>query len=81
MHLKLNEEQQILLESFDRLFRTHSAPARVRAALPLGFDRQLWSELVSMGVPAMRLDKKVGGLGLPLFETVQLLVKFGIVVP
>ena len=77
MHLALNDEQQILRESFAKLFRAHSTPARVRGAMPLGFDPALWSELVAMGVPAMRVAEAQGGLNLPLFETILMMQEAG----
>src|SRR3954454_13928748 len=36
-------------------------PARVRAAEPLGFDAELWREIVAMGLPAIAVPAELGG--------------------
>ena len=38
MQLHLNDDQKVLQDSFARVFRQESTPARIRAAEPLGFD-------------------------------------------
>jgi alkylation response protein AidB-like acyl-CoA dehydrogenase len=62
MRLALTEEQELLRDSLDRLLRTESSPARVRATESAGFDRDLWDKLVEFGIPAMRVP--AGGMGL-----------------
>ena len=54
MNLDLTDDQKLLVESFARLFREESAPARVRAAQPVGFDAGLWSLLAELGALEMR---------------------------
>ncbi len=77
LFLGLNDEQHLLCESFAKLFASHSTATRVREVLPTGFDAALWSELVAMGVPAMRVAEVSGGLDLPLFETVLMMQEAG----
>src|ERR1700722_14633440 len=67
MRLGLSEEQILLRESFARLLRVESTPARVRAAEPLGHDPALWTSLVAFGIPAMRVPEAAGGGGMSLF--------------
>src|SRR4051794_959245 len=43
-------------------------PARVRAAEPLGFDADLWREVVAMGLPAIAVPAELGGGGASLEE-------------
>jgi alkylation response protein AidB-like acyl-CoA dehydrogenase len=56
MKLDLTDDQRLLTESFSRLFREESTPARVRAAQPLGFDADLWRRLGELGAISMRSD-------------------------
>jgi alkylation response protein AidB-like acyl-CoA dehydrogenase len=66
--LDLTDEQQLLKDTFAKLFQDQSTPARVRAAAPLGFDRKLWSALVELGTPLVRVPEEAGGLGLSLHD-------------
>ena len=50
MDLNPSDEQQQLIEAFGALYAKESAPERVRAAEPLGFDRKLWDQLLETGV-------------------------------
>jgi len=63
MKLGLNEEQELLRDSFSKFLRTESTPARVRAAEPMGHHPAFWAELVGFGIPAMRAAEAVGGGG------------------
>ena len=45
MNLELSQDQQIMRDSFARFLNDESTPARVRAALPSGFDPQMWDGL------------------------------------
>jgi alkylation response protein AidB-like acyl-CoA dehydrogenase len=68
VNLDLTDQQQLLKDTFAKLFQDQSTPARVRAAAPLGFDRTLWSALVELGTPLMRVPEEAGGLGLSLHD-------------
>jgi alkylation response protein AidB-like acyl-CoA dehydrogenase len=68
MRVEINEEQQLLKSTFERLFQAKSTPARIRACEPLGHDPELWTELVGMGIPLMRVAAEKGGLNLSLLS-------------
>ena len=68
MKLSLSEDQALLRESFSKLLRAESTPARVRAAEPLGHDPALWASLVAFGIPAMRASEAAGGGGMGLLD-------------
>src|SRR5882724_3924732 len=68
MKLGLNEDQAMLRESFSKLLRAESPPARVRTAEPLGYDPALWAALVAFGIPAMRASEAAGGGGMSLLD-------------
>ena len=68
MQLALNTDQEQLREAFDKVLRSESTPARVRAAEPLGHDAKLWDGLVAFGVPMMRVPEEAGGLGIGLLD-------------
>ncbi len=68
MNLALNEEQELLRESFSKFLRAESTPAKVRAAEPLGHDPAFWAELVAFGIPAMRASEAAGGGGMSLLD-------------
>lgn len=70
MNLHLNKDQQLLRETVARLFRAESSPARVRTAEATGFDPELWTQLVMMAVPTMRVPESAGGAGLGVFDAV-----------
>jgi len=70
MNLNLSDEQKLLRETAAKLFCSESTPDRVRAAeATQGFDAQLWSQFVEMGLHLMRIPEDRGGLGQGLFET------------
>lgn len=65
MQLELNEDQQMLVDSFSKLFAEESSIERVREAEGKGHDPALWAALAEMGTFAMRLP---GDDGFGLFE-------------
>jgi alkylation response protein AidB-like acyl-CoA dehydrogenase len=67
LDLSLSEEQTMLRDSVARLLRAEATPAVIRAA-PLGHDPKLWTRLVEMGLPLMRVPPEAGGLGCSLFD-------------
>ncbi len=61
MELALGEEQQAIDELFAGFFEKECPPERVRAAEPLGFDRELWSRFAATGASGMGLPESAGG--------------------
>jgi alkylation response protein AidB-like acyl-CoA dehydrogenase len=68
MDLNPSDEQHQLIDAFGALYAKESAPERVRAAEPLGFDRKLWDQLRETGVVAMSIDEAHGGWGASLLD-------------
>jgi alkylation response protein AidB-like acyl-CoA dehydrogenase len=68
MNLGLSEEQTLLRDSFAKMLRAESTPARVRAAEALGHDPALWKSLVAFGIPAMRVPEAAGGGEMSLLD-------------
>jgi alkylation response protein AidB-like acyl-CoA dehydrogenase len=77
MNLSLSEDSLLVQDMFRRLFSTESTPARVRAAEPVGFDAQLWRELVNIDAPFLRLSPDVGGSGMGLFDACLMMEEAG----
>jgi alkylation response protein AidB-like acyl-CoA dehydrogenase len=61
MNLQPAEDQKMLEESLERVFRENSTGPRIRAAEPLGFDKALWQILVDQGIPLLRVPEANGG--------------------
>ena len=55
MNLDLSQDQEMMRETFARFLNENSSPARVRAALPGGFDRALWTGLAELGAFSLRV--------------------------
>jgi len=66
----LSDEQQALAEAFGSFFERESPVERVRAAEPLGFDRELWDHLSELRAVAMGVPEAQGGDGAGLAELV-----------
>src|SRR5215470_15910513 len=77
MNLDLSEDQEMLRETFARFLDEHSSMARVRAALPAGFDRALWEGLAELGAFSIRVPEASGGLGLGLLDAAVLMEEAG----
>ncbi len=77
MRLEPSDDQKMMLESFARFLNAESSMARVRAALPVGFDKQLWTGLAELGALAMRVPESADGLGLGLFDAALLMEEAG----
>jgi len=73
----LNETQRQVQETFERFFEKESPPEQVRAAEPLGFDRELWERLAAMGVVAMGVPEDRAGSGAGLTELVLVAQEYG----
>jgi 3-oxochol-4-en-24-oyl-CoA dehydrogenase len=77
MQLSLPQDSIPVKEMFERFFATESTPARVRAAEPVGFDAELWKELVALEVPFMRLSADAGGSEMSLFDACLMMEQAG----
>lgn len=63
MDLRLDAEQEQLVDAFASLYAKHASPDAVRAAEPSGFDAELWERLGEIGVVAMAVGEADGGWG------------------
>ncbi len=77
MNLSLCEDSLLVQDMFRRFFYAESTAARVRAAEPLGFDAQLWRELVKIDAPFLRLSPDAGGSGMGLFDACLMMEEAG----
>ena len=77
MNFELSEDQQMLRDTFARFLNEQSTPVRVRAALPVGFDAQLWAGLAELGAFSLRVPESAGGLGLGLLDAAVLMEEAG----
>jgi len=77
MQLSLPEDSVPVKEMFERFFTSESTPARVRAAEPVGFDRELWNELLALEVPFMRLSANAGGSEMSLYDACLMMEQAG----
>jgi alkylation response protein AidB-like acyl-CoA dehydrogenase len=68
MRLQLNDEQELLQNTFAELFAAESSCDRVRAAEPLGFDPALWKTLIETEVVGIRIPEAQGGSGASLLD-------------
>lgn len=77
MNLELSADQEALRDAFAKFLNEESSMARVRAALPSGFDAALWRGLAELGAFAVRVPEAAGGLGLGLLDAVTLMEEAG----
>src|SRR5580692_7266580 len=77
MNFDISEDQQMMRDTFARFLDKNSSMARVRAAMPLGFDRALWSGLAELGAFSLRVPEASGGLGLGLLDATVLMEEVG----
>ena len=77
MNLSLSEDSLLVQDMFRRFFCAESTAARVRAAEPLGFDAQLWRDLVNIDAPFLRLSPDAGGSGMGLFDACLMMEEAG----
>jgi alkylation response protein AidB-like acyl-CoA dehydrogenase len=77
MQLEPSGDQRIMAETFARFLDAQSSVARVRAALPGGFDAALWKGLAELGAFAIRVPEEAGGLGLGIFDAGMLMQEAG----
>jgi len=77
MNFEPSDDQAMIAETFARFLDEHSSMVRVRAALPLGFDAELWRGLDELGAFVMRVPESAGGLGLGLFDAALVMEQVG----
>jgi alkylation response protein AidB-like acyl-CoA dehydrogenase len=70
MDLSLSEEQLAVQDAYSALLSAHSTPADVRASEPDGFDPELWSRAVEMGISSMGVPENMKGGGASLQDLV-----------
>lgn len=64
----LTEDQETVRQAFAEFFDKEVPTARVRAAEPLGFDSELWAQVVELGLTSMAVPEEHGGDGAGLVE-------------
>lgn len=73
----LDDGQEAVRDAFAEFFAKECPTTRVRAAEPLGFDKDLWSQVIGMGVAGMSLPAAVGGDDATLVDLVLLTEEYG----
>jgi alkylation response protein AidB-like acyl-CoA dehydrogenase len=78
MNFGLNDDQQMLRETFARFLDSESSMARVRAANDAGgIDRALWQGLAELGTFSMRVPEEAGGLGMGTHDAALVMEEVG----
>ena len=78
MNFGLNEDQQMLRDTFARFLDSESSMTRVRAANEAGgFDPALWQGLAELGTFSMRVPEDAGGLGMGTFDAALVMEEAG----
>ncbi len=77
MNLVLPEDSLLVRDMFARLFAEQASSERVRAAEPLGFDADLWRELLQVDAPFLRVSLDAGGAGMGLFDACLMMEEAG----
>lgn len=77
MNFGLTDDQEMIRETFARFLDENSSTVRVRAAMPAGFDADMWRGLAELGALSIRVPEDAGGLGLGLFEAALLMEEGG----
>lgn len=73
----LDEDQEAVQDAFRTFFTKECPTSVVRAAEPLGFDADLWSELLALGVTSMGLPSAVGGDSASFVDLVLMAEEYG----
>jgi 3-oxochol-4-en-24-oyl-CoA dehydrogenase len=68
MDLAFTPDQDTLREAAQRLYAKESHGERVREVEAVGYDPNLWSSVVAMGLPVMALPEAAGGAGASLTD-------------
>jgi 3-oxochol-4-en-24-oyl-CoA dehydrogenase len=77
MNFEPSNDQVMIVETFARFFDEHSSMTRVRAALPSGFDPELWRSFAEMGGFGLRVPEANNGSDLGLFDAVLVMQEAG----
>ncbi len=78
MNFGLNEDQQMLRDTFARFLDENSSTVRVRKAAEAGgFDRALWEGLAELGTFSMRIPGDAGGLGMGTLDAALVMEEAG----
>ena len=81
MDLIFTEEQTLLQQTARDFVSTHSSLARIRALRdardPLGFSRELWSDMAKLGWLGIIFPEEYGGAGLGYTELMVVLEELG----
>jgi len=77
MNFELSEDQLLMRETFARFLSEESSVERVRAALPSGFDKAMWTGLADLGAFSLRVPQAAGGLGLGVLDAAVLMEEVG----
>jgi alkylation response protein AidB-like acyl-CoA dehydrogenase len=78
MNFGLNDDQQMLRDTFARFLDSESSMLRVRAAQETGgFDRALWQGLAELGTFGMRAPEEAGGLGMGTLDAALVMEEVG----
>jgi len=81
MQLTLNEQQTLLQQSAASLFREKAKVGRIRALRdthdPIGFSRELWTDMAQLGWVGLCLPEAYEGLGLGLSDLCIVLEEAG----
>ena len=77
MNFDLSEDQEMMRDTFARFLKDESSTARVRAAMPLGFDAKMWTGLAELGAFSIRVPEEAGGLGLGTMDAGVLMEEAG----
>jgi alkylation response protein AidB-like acyl-CoA dehydrogenase len=72
-----NDEQKQLRETVRKLLRDKAPLEALRQEPPAGLDRALWRTLAEVGVVALAVPEKHGGLGQTALETAVVLEEMG----
>lgn len=78
MNFDPTEEQEMMRESFARLFDAKCTPERLRETeAKNGWDPDLWLELAELGAFILRVPEEHDGLGLGTFDVCVLMEEVG----
>ncbi|MDM0015260.1 acyl-CoA dehydrogenase family protein [Variovorax sp. J22P168] len=81
MDFELSDDQQQLAQSLDRVLRAHCSfeKRQAIAATDAGWSEPLWGQLAQLGVTALGIAERHGGLGGGAIERLPVLQAFGAV--
>lgn len=80
-YLLLNEEQQMLSKTARQFVRENAPASRLRSFRdrkdPVGFSKELWSEMAELGWLGLQIPEDYDGLGLGFFDLCVILEETG----